>query len=138
MEKVQDTNLICASVPSQLLALEALRLGKAWVTPKLEELARVRSDVYASLGKLGDIVQFPRTQGAFYILMRLPPVDDVMAFNRAMIEKHKVATIPGFAFGLADPAAGNYQRLSFGALQPATAAEGVQRFLAAVRDWYSA
>jgi aspartate/methionine/tyrosine aminotransferase len=54
-----------------------------------------------------------------------------------MIEKHKVATIPGFAFGLTDTRSGNYQRLSFGALDAAAAAEGVQRFIAAVKDGYS-
>jgi DNA-binding transcriptional MocR family regulator len=47
-----------------------------------------------------------------------------------------VAVIPGFAFGLTDTREANYQRLSFGSLDPATVAEGVQRFIAAVRDWY--
>jgi aspartate/methionine/tyrosine aminotransferase len=136
--KVQDTNLICAPVPSQLLALEALRLGRAWVEPKLQQLAAVRSAVHASLGALGDLAQFPPTQGAFYVLMRLPGVDDALAFNRAMIEKHRVATIPGFAFGLTDTRAANYQRLSYGALDAATVAEGVQRYVAAVKDWYRA
>lgn len=138
MDKVQDTNMICAPVPSQLLAREALRLGRPWVQPKVEELAQVRAAVYASLEQLGDLVHFPRTQGAFYVLMRLPGVDDALAFNRAMIEKHKVATIPGFAFGLTDVRRHNYQRLSFGALDAATVAEGVRRYVAAVRDWYSA
>lgn len=138
MEKVQDTNLICAAVPSQLLALEALRLGKARVRANLEELARVRATVYAALEELGDLVHFPRTDGAFYVLMRLPGVDDALDFNRTMIQKHKVATIPGFAFGLTDVRHDNYQRLSFGALDAATAAEGVHRYVAAVKDWYSA
>jgi aspartate/methionine/tyrosine aminotransferase len=138
MMKVQDTNLICAPVPSQLLALEALRLGRAWVEPKLRELATVRSAVHASLEQLGELVDFPHTQGAFYVLMRLPGVDDALAFNRAMIERHRVATIPGFAFGLTDTRAANYQRLSYGALDAATVAEGVQRFVAAVKDWYRA
>ena len=138
MEKVQDTNLICAPVSSQLLALEALRLGKARVQADLEDLARVRSTVYSSLEQLGDLAHFPRTDGAFYVLMRLPGVEDALAFNRAMIEKHKVATIPGFAFGLADVRKDNYQRLSFGALDTATAVEGVERYVAAVKDWYSA
>jgi aspartate/methionine/tyrosine aminotransferase len=137
MEKVQDTNLICAPVVSQLLGLEALRLGKAWVQPKVDALAQVRATVHGALAELGDLVRFPRTQGAFYVLMRLPGVDDALAFNRAMIEKHKVATIPGFAFGLTDTRRDNYQRLSFGALDGATVAEGVQRFVAAVKDWYS-
>lgn len=138
MEKVQDTNLICAPVPSQLLALEALRLGKPWVQSRVDALGRVRASVYASLAKLGDLARFPQTQGAFYVLMRLPGVADPLEFNRTMIAKHKVATIPGFAFGLGDTRSDNYQRLSFGALDAATVAEGVERYVAAVQDWYSA
>ena len=138
MNKVQDTNLICAPVPSQLLALQALKLGRDWVQPKVKALAEVRDLVNQALRGLSDLVQFPITQGAFYVLMKLPGVTDAMAFNRAMTEKHKVASIPGFAFGLTDTANANYQRLSYGALDAATVAEGVQRYVAAVKDWYRA
>jgi aspartate/methionine/tyrosine aminotransferase len=55
-----------------------------------------------------------------------------------MTERHKVATIPGFAFGLTGTAQWNYQRLSYGALDAATVAEGVQRYVAAVKAWYRA
>ena len=141
MNKVQDTNLICAPMPSQLLALQALKKGRAWVEPKVEALSKVRQTVYQTLEGLGDLVQFPKTQGAFYVLMKLPglaqgvePID----FNRAMTEKFKVASIPGFAFGLTDTHQANYQRLSYGALEAASVAEGVQRYVAAVKDWYKA
>ena len=136
MNKVQDTNLICAPVVSQLLALQALQKGRSIVTPQIEALARVRDTVHEALASLGELVSFPRTEGAFYVLMKLPGVEDALAFNRAMVERHRVATVPGFAFGLADTRAANYQRLSYGALDAATVAEGVQRFVAAVRDWY--
>jgi aspartate/methionine/tyrosine aminotransferase len=53
-----------------------------------------------------------------------------------MVSRHRVAAIPGFAFGFTDTAAANYQRLSFGALDENSAAQGVERFIAAVRDWY--
>ena len=136
MNKVQDTNLICAPVASQLLALQALRQGRAMVEPRVADLARVRASVHEALSGLGDLAQFPRTQGAFYVLMKLPGVPDALAFNRAMTERHRVATIPGFAFGLTDTRTANYQRLSYGALDAATVAEGVQRYVAAVKDWY--
>jgi aspartate/methionine/tyrosine aminotransferase len=136
MNKVQDTNLICAPVASQLLALQALRLGRAFVAPRVAELGRVRAAVHEALAALGDRIAFPRTEGAFYVLLRLPGVGDALAFNRAMVERHRVATVPGFAFGLTDTRAGNYQRLSYGALDAATVAEGVRRFVAAVRDAY--
>lgn len=140
MNKVQDTNLICASVPSQLLALEVLTYGRAWVAPKIEALAAVRENVYAALSQLGDLVQFPKTQGAFYVLMKLPGLKGEqapLAFNRAMAQKHKVVSIPGFAFGLSNTQEANYQRLSYGALQAASVSEGVERYVAAVQDWYS-
>ncbi len=136
MEKVQDTNLICAPVVSQLIGLEALRLGREWVRPHIEALGKVRETVHAKLSSLGDLVSFPATEGAFYVLMNLPGVDDPLAFSRAMVERHRVATIPGFAFGLTDTARVNAQRLAFGALAPATVSEGADRFIHAVRDWY--
>ncbi len=140
MNKVQDTNLICAPMPSQLLALQALQKGKPWVEPKVEALSKVRQTVYQALEGLGDLVQFPKTQGAFYVLMKLPGLAqgiEPIAFNRAMTEKFKVASIPGFAFGLTQTHEANYQRLSYGALDAASVAEGVQRYVAAVQDWYS-
>jgi aspartate/methionine/tyrosine aminotransferase len=85
------------------------------------------------------LVQFPKTQGAFYVLMKLPGLaqgTEPIAFNRAMTEKFKVASIPGFAFGLTQVHDANYQRLSYGALDAASVAEGVQRYVAAVQDWY--
>jgi aspartate/methionine/tyrosine aminotransferase len=136
MNKVQDTNLICAPVISQLLALESLKLGRRAIEPELQSLASVRHKVHESLAVLDGLASFPRTQGAFYVVLRLPGVSDPHAFTRAMVERHRVAVIPGFAFGLTDTREANYQRLSFGSLDPATVAEGVQRFIAAVRDWY--
>ena len=106
------------------------------VEPRVADLARVRASVHEALSGLGDLAQFPRTQGAFYVLMKLPGVPDALAFNRAMTERHRVATSPGFAFGLTDTRTANAQRLSYGALDAATVAEGVQRYVAAVKDWY--
>ncbi len=139
MNKVQDTNLICAPVPSQLLAFQVLKYGREWVAPKVEALAAVRENVYQALDRLGDLVQFPKTQGAFYVLMKMPGLkagQDPLVFNRAMAQKHKVVSIPGFAFGLTNMQEANYQRLSYGALQAASVSEGVERYVSAVKDWY--
>jgi aspartate/methionine/tyrosine aminotransferase len=107
----------------------------------VQALSQVRQTVYQALEGLGDLVQFPKTQGAFYVLMKLPGLAqgiEPIAFNRAMTEKFKVASIPGFAFGLTQTHEANYQRLSYGALEAASVAEGVQRYVAAVKDWYGA
>jgi aspartate/methionine/tyrosine aminotransferase len=137
MNKVQDTNLICAPVVSQLVALAATRAGRPAVEPHLSELAKVREIVHQRLRALGKLADFVPTQGAFYALLRLPPVADPLAFSRSMVQRFKVATIPGFAFGL-DPVQGNYQRLSFGALERSAVTEGVDRFVAAVKALYGA
>jgi len=113
-----------------------VKLGRAQVAPHLARLSAVRAHVHAALRELGDLVEFPATRGAFYVLAKLPGVDDALAFNRAMVRDHGVATIPGFAFGLTDTRAANWQRLSYGALDEATVREGVSRFVRAVRGWY--
>jgi aspartate/methionine/tyrosine aminotransferase len=136
MNKVQDTNLICAPVVSQVVAAEAVRLGRESVRAHLEGLSDVRAQVHAALSELGGLVEFPRTRGAFYVLMKLPGVADALEFNRRMVREHRVATIPGFAFGLTDTRSANWQRLSYGALDAATVREGVSRFVGAVRAWY--
>jgi aspartate/methionine/tyrosine aminotransferase len=139
MNKVQDTNLICAPVVSQTVAAAALASGRASIDGQIADLARVRRRVYDALGELADIAQFPATRGAFYVLMKLPglaPGTDPLAFNRMMAQDHRVATIPGFAFGFSDVSRANYQRLSYGALDEATVHEGVQRYVRAVRAWY--
>ena len=139
MNKVQDTNLICAPVASQLLALEVLKYGRTWVQPKIDALALVRKNVYQILESLGDRVQFPKTQGAFYVLLKLPGLEvesDRLAFNRAMAEQHKVVSVPGFTFGLHETQQANYQRLSYGALEAASVAQGVERYVDAVNAWY--
>jgi len=139
MNKVQDTNLICAPVVSQTVAAAALALGRETIAPRIADLSRVRARVYDALAALDGIAEFPRTQGAFYVLMKLPGLPagtDPLAFNRMMTEQHRVATIPGFAFGLSDVSRANYQRLSYGALDEATVHEGVQRYVRAVQAWY--
>jgi aspartate/methionine/tyrosine aminotransferase len=139
LNKVQDTNLICAPVVSQLVAVKALACGRSWVKPKIQALVAVRKNVYTTLTELGPLAQFPKTHGAFYVLIKLPALargTDPMAFNQFMAQRHQVVSVPGFAFGLTDPADGNYQRLSYGALEAESVAQGVNRFVAAVKDWY--
>jgi aspartate/methionine/tyrosine aminotransferase len=136
MNKVQDTNLICAPVVSQLLALEVLNRPRALIDEQVNRLAKVRSKVYDILSGLRPLADFHPTQGAFYVMVSLPGVEDRLAFNHFLAREHKVACVPGFAFGLSDSQRRNVQRLSYGALAPETVVEGVNRFVAGVRDWY--
>jgi aspartate/methionine/tyrosine aminotransferase len=123
-----------------MLALEVLKYGRAWVQPKIDALATVRKNVYQRLEGLGELVQFPQTQGAFYIFLKLPALAsglDPLVFNRTMAQRHQVVSVPGFTFGLLDTQRANYQRLSYGALEAASVEQGVERYVTAVKDWYT-
>jgi len=137
MNKVQDTNLICAPAVSQLLALEVLRRPGARIAEKVAALDRVRREMYRRLDALGSLAHYTPTEGAFYIMVALPGVADVLAFNAFLAREYKVACVPGFAFGLNATHRVNYQRLSYGALAPQTVVEGLGRFVEGVRAWYA-
>ena len=136
MNKVQDTNLICAPVVSQLLAIEVLKRPRKLIDEQIDRLAKVRAKVYDLLTPLRPLADFYPTQGAFYVMVSLPGVENPLAFNQFLARKHRVACVPGFAFGLNDTSLRNVQRLSYGALAPETVVEGVNRFVAGVREWY--
>ena len=53
-----------------------------------------------------------------------------MAIAERLIREHRVAVIPGPTFGMDD---GCYLRIAYGALQKATVAEGVGRFVRGLR-----
>jgi len=124
--KVQDTNLICAPRISQHAAAAALRVGSAYCSGRLPELAEVRRQVLEELAALGDSCRLPPARGAFYLLLKAAIRLDSLSVARRLIEEHRVAVIPGIAFGLTE---GCYLRLSYGALDGATAREGARRLV---------
>jgi aspartate/methionine/tyrosine aminotransferase len=113
-----------------------LKRPRSAIDEQVKRLSAVRSKVYEILSDLRPLANFHLTQGAFYVMVSLPGVNDRLSFNQFLASKHKVACVPGFAFGLNDIKARNVQRLSYGALAPETVVEGVNRFVAGVRDWY--
>jgi aspartate/methionine/tyrosine aminotransferase len=132
MRKIQDTVVICPPVVSQYAALGALRAGRAYVDAHVAQLAQTRARVKRELAALEEagLLDVPPADGALYFLLRvrssLPPLDYVERLIRA----HRVAAIPGDAFGLDR---GCHLRIAYGALQPATAAEGVGRLVDGVK-----
>jgi aspartate/methionine/tyrosine aminotransferase len=130
VNKIQDTLLICAPHVSQAAAVGALRAGRAYCAPHVQTLAAVRSKVLARLEDLGDLVEAPSADGAFYCLLRVRASMDAMTLSERLIREHKVATVPGTTFGLAD---GCYLRVSYGALAPETVDEGMGRLVDGLR-----
>jgi aspartate/methionine/tyrosine aminotransferase len=90
----------------------------------------VRQHVYERLADVGDVCEAPRTSGAFYCLLRVRTSASAMLVAERLVREHRVAVIPGTAFGLAD---GCHLRVSFGALDAATVEEGVDRLARGLR-----
>lgn len=131
VNKIQDTLLICAPHVSQAAAVGALGAGRAYCDGHVAQLARVRERVLEHLAGIGDLVEAPSADGALYCLLRVATTIDAMTLAERLIREHKVATVPGTAFGLT---AGTYLRISYGALAGEKVEEGMGRLIAGIQQ----
>ena len=130
VQKVHDTNVICAPAVSQYAAVGVLDAGRAWVGARLSSIAAVRRIALDALSSLGPRVTAPRADGAFYCFVRVDRGGDPVDFVERLIREHRIAVIPGTAFGMDD---GCYLRIGYGAADAAAMEEGMERFAAGVR-----
>jgi aspartate/methionine/tyrosine aminotransferase len=139
MMKSQDTILVCATVASQVAAIRALEIGRTYCEPHVRELADIREIVRRELSSLAPLADVPPADGAFYVLLKVnleksgkAPASRLtdMAIAELLVREHKVAVVPGTAFGMTN---GCYFRVAYGALQKATVAEGIGRLVAGLR-----
>src|SRR5205085_8002861 len=100
--------------------------GRGYCEPHVRELASIRDIVFSELSALAPLASVPAADGAFYALLKVETTQDPMAIAERLIREHKVAVIPGPAFGMSD---GCYFRVAFGALQRETVAEGIGRLV---------
>ncbi len=126
MAKSQDTIVVCAPVVSQVAAIAAIEVGRSYCEPHVRELASIRDIVVSKLATLAPQVSVPAADGAFYVLLKVETALEPMAIAERLIRDHKVAVIPGPAFGMTE---GCYFRVAYGALQKATVAEGIGRLV---------
>ena len=129
--KVQDTILVCPPVISQVAALAAMDVGPAYCRGHLQPLAEIRDAVGAELRSLEPLCTVPPADGAFYCFVRVNADLDPMKTTERLIREHRVAVIPGTAFGMTE---GCYFRVAYGALQKATVAEGIGRLVGGLRS----
>jgi aspartate/methionine/tyrosine aminotransferase len=130
MMKAQDTILICPTIASQVGAAAALAVGRSYCEPHVRELASIRQIVVSDLSQLGSLATVPAADGAFYCLLRVNTSMDPLVLGERLVREHKVAVVPGTAFGMMD---GCYFRVAYGALQKATVAEGIGRLVRGLR-----
>jgi aspartate/methionine/tyrosine aminotransferase len=130
VNKIQDTILICAPVISQFAAVGALKAGRAYCEEKLSAISAIRAKVLQELEQLRDICEVPVTAGGFYFFVKVRTAMGAMELVEKLIREHRVAVIPGTAFGIQQ---GCYLRIAYGALTAETAAEGITRLVDGMR-----
>jgi aspartate/methionine/tyrosine aminotransferase len=129
--KVQDTILVCPPVISQVAAVAAMAAGPAYTRGYMPALTEVRGIVSAELRSLEPLCTVPPADGAFYCFLRVNAEADPMTVAERLVREHRVAVIPGPAFGMRD---GCYFRVAYGALQKDTVAEGIGRLVRGLRE----
>lgn len=128
--KIQDTIVICPPIISQFAAVAALEAGVDYCRQHCEAIAARRSTVLAALKELEPLVQVPKTHGAFYVLARVAATADSVELAARLIREHRIAAVPGAAFGLTE---GCYLRIAYAAPDDATLAEAMQRLANGLR-----
>jgi aspartate/methionine/tyrosine aminotransferase len=130
MAKSQDTILVCPAVASQIGAIAALDVGRSYCAPHVAAFAEVRDVVVSKLNALAPLATVPAADGAFYVLLKVDTDRSPMRIAEQLIRDHRIAVIPGPAFGMTD---GCYFRVAYGALQKDTVAEGIGRLMTGLR-----
>jgi aspartate/methionine/tyrosine aminotransferase len=131
IRKIQDTILICPPVISQWAAVGAMKVGRSYCRQKLQLTAEIRKICLNELAGISDLITVPPANGAFYFLLRIHRNTDPMELVRLLIERYKVAVIPGMTFGVEDKC---LLRIAYGALQKETAAEGIARLIKGLKE----
>jgi aspartate/methionine/tyrosine aminotransferase len=131
VNKIQDTILICPTAIAQVAAIGALARGASYCRGFLDDLAHVRENVLEQFGRIAGLCTVPRPGGAFYCFVRIHAAMDPMTLVERLIREHRVAVIPGTTFGRSDAC---YLRVSYGALEAHTVAEGMSRLVQGLRE----
>lgn len=134
INKIQDTILICPPVPSQLAAIGALRGGREYLRRNLSELARTRARARVLLEPLSKYGRIAPAGGALYYWIELNTGLRPLAIVERLVREHRVAVIPGSAFGDAGETGVCRLRVSFGALGADQVAEGIGRLVTGVEN----
>ena len=98
MMKVHQYSMLCASIIAQEAALEALKHGWDSVLKMREQYHRRRDLIVRRFNEVGLKCHSPR--GSFYAFPSVAGTGlDEKAFAVGLLEKQKVAVVPGIAFG---------------------------------------
>jgi aminotransferase len=98
MMKIHQYSILCAPIMAQEAATEALERGTRSVERMREEYRLRRNFIVSSLNEAGITCHLPK--GAFYVFPDIRGTGlSSKEFSLKLLEKHKVAVVPGTAFG---------------------------------------
>lgn len=99
MTKIHQYTMMCASIMSQTAGREAIKNGMKDVLAMKKEYNRRRNYIVESLNEIGLTCHMP--QGAFYAFPSIKSLKmSSLDFAKDLLEKEKVALVPGTAFGV--------------------------------------
>ncbi|MCD4773349.1 MAG: pyridoxal phosphate-dependent aminotransferase [Bacteroidales bacterium] len=103
---------ICAPVASQYAAIAALKGSQDCVKEFGQHYLKARNLMCERLDKLNSVFQYVKPDGSYLMFPKILTENgkDSFAFSKDLLEKVKVSTTPGIAFG---PTGENHIRLSF-------------------------
>ncbi len=98
MMKIHQYAILCAPIMTQDAAIEALEHGDAAVAHMREKYELRRNYIVSALNDMG--LPTPTPRGAFYVFADIRPTGlTSREFSLRLLEEHKVAVVPGTAFG---------------------------------------
>jgi len=110
-----DAMVTCAPVVSQYAAIAALRSGDRIIKEYSAEFRRRRDFVLSRLDRISDLVDYQIPTASYFVFPRIkqvvPKSNNSVALAYDILERAKVALVPGSAFG---PSGESHLRLSFG------------------------
>jgi len=118
--KIHDSLVTCAPVISQYAAMAALDYGDKEIEKFREEFKERRDLMSGYLNELKDFFEYQNPAGSYFIFPKILPLaykalgakkGDSWDFALKLLEKARVAVVPGVAFG---PSGENHFRISFG------------------------
>lgn len=113
--KFHDAMVTCAPVPSQYAAIGALRYGADFLEEFRLEFKKRRNYCITRLDELSQIMDYQIPKATYFVFPRIKDIvkyaDDSHRLAYDILDKVKVATVPGVAFG---PSGESHLRINFG------------------------
>lgn len=113
--KYHDAMVTCAPVVSQYAAIAALRFGHDYLQEFITEFRKRRNYCISRLDELSRVLDYQIPKATYFVFPRIkdtiPLANDSKKLAMDLLEKAKVAVVPGIAFG---PSGESHIRINFG------------------------